>query len=97
MDDQNVLNIEVIRGQHNTPCPSVPDFQDQFKQTEDALSEMSYDVLQLQTQVLRLMDTSLNLTLELAKLTEELRATQYALQTIDTGRWEGMGCGFDME
>ena len=27
MDDRNVLNIEVLRGAHNTPCPSATDFQ----------------------------------------------------------------------
>merc|ERR1711988_819480 len=84
MDDQNVLNNEVMRGVHNTPCPSANDFQEQFKATEDTLSEMTYDVMQLQTQLLQLMDTSLNLTIELSQLSEELRATQYALQSIES-------------
>ncbi len=85
LDDTNVFNIEILKGNHESACPTSQDINDQFKVTENKLSETIYEVMQLQTKVLKLMDTNVNLTAEVHRLHDELRATQYALQTQQTG------------
>ena len=86
LDDKNVFNIEVLKGNHDAACPTSEDINDRFKSTENKLAETTYEVMNLQTKVLKLMDTNVNLTLEIQKLHDELRATQYALKSKGSGK-----------
>ncbi len=86
LDDTNVYNIEVLRGRHQAPCPSLNSLNDDFKQTGDKISETAYELLRIQTRIVELLDQNNKLTGKVHSVQDELRATMYALKTGDVGK-----------
>ena len=88
LDDTNVYNIELLRGRHQAPCPSLNSLNDDFKQTGDKISETAYELSRIQTRIVELLDQNNKLTGKVHSVQDELRATMYALKTGDVGRTE---------
>ncbi len=85
LDDQNVFNIELAKGTHQAPCPSLNSLNDDFKQTEDKISETAYELSRIQTRIVDLLDVNNQLTRRIHNVQDELRATLYALKSGDVG------------
>ena len=91
LDDQNVYNIELMRGTHQAPCPSLNSLNDDFKQTEDKISETAYELSRIQTRIVDLLDLNNQLTAQVHNVQDELRATLYSLKSGDVGEYRYNG------
>ena len=91
LDDQNVYNIELMRGTHQAPCPSLNSLNDDFKQTEDKISETAYELSRIQTRIVDLLDLNNQLTAQVHNVQDELRATLYSLKSGDVGQYRYNG------
>lgn len=87
LDDQNVYNIELMKGTHQAPCPSLNSLNDDFKQTEDKISETAYELSRIQTRIVDLLDLNNQLTAQVHNVQDELRATLYSLKSGDVGEY----------
>ena len=85
LDDQNVYNIELMKGTHQAPCPSLNSLNDDFKQTEDKISETAYELSRIQSRIVDLLDLNNELTAQVHNVQDELRATLYSLKSGDVG------------
>ena len=85
LDDQNVYNIELMKGTHQAPCPSLNSLNDDFKQTEDKISETAYELSRIQTRIVDLLDLNNELTAQVHNVQAELRATLYSLKSGEVG------------
>ncbi len=89
LDDQNVYNVELMKGRHQAPCPSLNSLNDDFKQTEDKISETAYELSRIQTRIVDLLDLNNQLTTQVHNVQDELRATLYALKSGEVGKHDG--------
>jgi hypothetical protein len=83
-DGPVIYNVELNKGLVEQPCPTET-LSNQFKETEQRTLELSYQVSQLQSTLIRAMEANMNLTLKVEELKTDLIVTKEALRMHRAG------------